>query len=105
MSSKVKISEKDFQQQIIDLAKLYGWRCAHFRPALTTHGWRTPVSADGKGFPDLVLAHPVRGILFAELKSERGGASPEQIEWIELLGGEIWKPSDLERIVEVLRGY
>ena len=84
MSSKVKISERDFQQQIIDIAHLYGWHVAHFRPAMTTHGWRTPVSADGKGFPDLCM---VKGnkLIFWEVKSEHGFLSGEQMKWIQLL--------------------
>jgi hypothetical protein len=28
---------------VIELAKLRGWRTAHFRPARTAHGWRTAV--------------------------------------------------------------
>jgi hypothetical protein len=48
----------------------YGWRAAHFRPARTAKGWRTPVAADGAGFPDLVLVRRTR-IVAAELKSGR----------------------------------
>jgi hypothetical protein len=50
-------TEREFQRQVIDLARLLGWRCAHFRPGRTARGWRTPVQADGAGFPDL---QPVR---------------------------------------------
>ena len=84
-ASQIKISEADLQAQIIDLAHLYGWRIAHFRPALTTHGWRTPVSADGKGFPDLCL---VKGgnLIFWEVKSGYSPLSPEQDEWLKRLG-------------------
>jgi hypothetical protein len=48
------ITEAAFLRQVLDLAKLRGWRTAHFRPAQTSRGWRTAVQGDGAGFPDLV---------------------------------------------------
>lgn len=59
-------TEAMFQIEIIELARILGWRVAHFRPAQTRHGWRTPVAADGKGFPDLVLVR--ERVIYAELK-------------------------------------
>lgn len=65
------------------------------------------------GWPDLVLiraatAHRSGRIVFCELKAERGRLSDHQGDWlraIELAGGEthVWKPSDLDDLVEVLR--
>ena len=49
-----KISEDDWQQTIIDCLRQFGWTVAHFRAAKTEKGWRTPVQADGKGFPDII---------------------------------------------------
>ncbi len=57
------VSEKDWQSQFLELAHLAGWKCAHFRPAMTgrtylngageeKHIWVTAVQGDGKGFPD-----------------------------------------------------
>lgn len=99
-------TEDGFLGWVLDLAKLHGWRVAHFRPALTARGWRTPVQADGAGFPDLVL---VRGeqLIFAELKSERGRLSDEQRAWLDALGQTaatccVWRPSDRQRIEELL---
>ena len=59
------------------------------------------------GWPDLVLARPP-GILFAELKLDRGRVSREQTYWIELLrscGQEVhvWRPRDWEAIHARLR--
>lgn len=101
-------SEREWQATVIELARLYGWRVAHFRPARTARGWRTPVEADGAGFPDLVL---VRGdaLLFAELKAERGRPTPQQAEWLEALDSartvraELWRPSDFDRAHGLLR--
>ncbi len=95
------MTEADFQTLIIDLAHALGWTVAHFRPAETKKGWRTPVGADGFGFPDLVLAKKVDGIprvLFRELKSETGKTSPEQNAWLDITGGKVWRPSEYEEI-------
>lgn len=102
-----RISERDFAKQVIDLAHLYGWKIAHFRPAMTKHGWRTPVQADGKGFFDLVMVRKYR-LIFAELKSEKGKMSYEQIEWAHALRdscGEVydWRPSQFEAIQRILK--
>lgn len=51
MTSAIEPDERQWQAQVIELARILGWRVAHFRPALTKHGWRTPVQADGAGFP------------------------------------------------------
>lgn len=60
-------SERDFCDQILDAARIFKWRSAHFRPALTSKGWRTPVQGDGAGFPDLILVRGSR-LIVAELK-------------------------------------
>ena len=80
-ANTLKMSEEELQGGVIDLARLQGWRVAHFRPARTEQGWRTPVAADGKGFPDLLmLRHP--RLLVVELKSDRGRMTPEQEQWM-----------------------
>jgi hypothetical protein len=68
---------------VIDLARLLGWRVAHFRPARGPKGWRLQVSGDGAGFPDLVLVHPRHGVRFRELKSGKARLSPKQAAWID----------------------
>ncbi len=58
----------------------------HSRPAQTQKGWRTPVSYDGKGFPDLVAVSQRNGaVIFIECKSDKGRFSPEQNRWRSLL--------------------
>jgi len=100
------VSEDAFQRAVIDLAHLHGWTVAHFRAARVRRGGRdiyeTPVGADGKGFPDLVLAKKGRMTIFAELKSDKGRVTPEQQRWIDLLGGEVWRPGDWEYLEKVL---
>jgi VRR-NUC domain len=100
------VLEADFQAQLIDLAHLYGWRVAHFRPCQTGRGWRTPVQGDGAGFPDLVLVG--RGRVFvAELKRETAKATPEQLAWLTAFADAgvqafVWRPSDFDEIAAEL---
>lgn len=104
------ISEKEFQVQVIQLAKLNGFLCHHqlvpFR-----------ISRDGKpraiteentdpGIPDLIL---VRGhhVLYRELKTMKGKCSPDQERWAKALHRagadyDLWRPSDWDEIVLTL---
>jgi hypothetical protein len=98
-------SEKTFTAKVIELARGYGWKVAHFRPARTAKGWRTAVQGDGAGFPDLVLVK--KFVVFAELKTATGKPSEEQMEWKRRLqvAGELaytWRPSDWPYICRIL---
>lgn len=94
------ISENQFEAQVKDLAKTFGW--------LYYHTWRSIHSP--AGFPDCVMVRNSR-IIFAELKNEKGKVSLAQQEWLEALGNVgdkdvqvfIWKPSQFDEIVECLR--
>lgn len=99
-----RITEGEFQETVIGLAKIHGWRVSHFRPAWTEQGWRTPLSGH-TGFPDLALARSSRVIL-AELKTQRGKVTQDQQAWADAIGPEmyrLWRPSDLEQIKEELK--
>jgi hypothetical protein len=104
--------EEVFQHDVIELAHTLGWRVAHFRPALTKHGWRTPVSADGKGFPDLILVRD--RVIAVELKRDhakgrtKSELSVEQEEWLEAfraagIEAYCWRPVDTDEIFDTLR--
>lgn len=85
-SSPAPLGGSAWENQVIHLARLYRWRVAHFRPAHTAQGsWRTPVSADGAGWPDLTLVRPPE-LLFVELKADKARLSAEQRTWLEALG-------------------
>lgn len=93
------MSEAELQDAIIGCARTFSYTVAHFRPALTKHGWRTPVAADGKGFPDLLLAKERPADLIAvELKREGQDPTPDQIKWLRVLAPSIpvfiWRPSN-----------
>lgn len=103
-----KVTEAQLSDSIAYVAKLYGWTVAHFRPARTAASWATAVAYDGKGFPDLVLVHPLRKlVVFAELKSDTGKLAPEQIRWADdlvLAGAEhhVWRPVNWPTILDLL---
>ena len=117
------ITEDQFQKQIIQLAKMCGWRVAHFRsvPIRSKNGsvyYATPVQADGEGFPDLVLVHAKRRMLaFIEVKrSLKENLSSEQRAWLEDLFAaseydriyrwvtDIWRPEEWPEIEKFLKG-
>ena len=80
-------SERDFQRQVLALAKLRGWLAFH------TYDSRRSTA----GVPDLLLVRPPR-VVFAELKTERGMVSPAQRAWLDALGrcsveSYCWRPS------------
>lgn len=92
------LNEKQFTQQVTDLAKQLGW--ATYHPYLSVRS--TP------GWPDIALVRPPRLIL-AELKTDKGKVSPHQEHWLDLLkacdGVEVylWRPAHFDEIVRVLR--
>ena len=92
-------SEAIFQDQVLQIATMNGWLWFHATPKQLKNGiWRT----DGKGFPDLVLAHYDRGVIFAELKTSDGRITPAQKIWAVALGRHVeyyvWRPADLQKI-------
>lgn len=103
---RYNLTEAEWQRQVIQVARTFGWRVAHFRPSLRQSGrWSTAVAADGAGFPDLVLVHKLTGdLIFAELKRDCGKLRPEQEQWKAAIqaGGsrrfEVWRPRDFEAV-------
>lgn len=98
-----RMSGKVLQKAIIDLAHLHGWRVAHFASVLAIGRdkrpvYRTPVMADGKGFPDLFM---VRGpqAMAIEVKGDGDTLRPEQQEWLNGLEDagihvDVWSPRE-----------
>lgn len=103
-----RIRESAFTAQVIELAHVFGWMVAHFRPAWTSKGWRTPVQGDGVGFPDLIILRGTRGIA-AELKQDGKHCTEAQRRWIDAFrhaGFEVyeWHPREWDEIRDVLAG-
>ncbi len=102
------MTEAQFTRSVLDLMRLTGWRSMHIHPARTMDGWRTPVSGDGVGWPDIVAVKADR-LLAVELKVGRGRLGPGQREWLAALataGVEVavWTPADWPVIEQTLRG-
>jgi hypothetical protein len=98
------ISEASFLQQVKALAYIHGWDCHHASPTQTAKGrWLT---SGAVGFPDLVLCHKVKGLIFAELKTTKGKTTPAQDHWLEILNPHVecyvWRPDDLHDIEQRL---
>lgn len=104
---KLTESEAGFTKTVLRLAKIRGWKSAHFRPARTKDGWRTAVSGDGVGYPDLTLIRDGR-LVVAELKTEKAPKPrPDQQAWLDAFEATgacvfVWRPSDWPSIVEIL---
>jgi hypothetical protein len=91
-----KLTEKQFQDQVIQMARLCGWWAYH------THDARH----SQKGLPDLILAK--HAVIWAELKVPPRKATPEQTACLERLraAGQrayLWTPADWLEIERVLR--
>jgi VRR-NUC domain len=93
-----QMSEQELLDCVVELSHVLGFKVAHFRAARTAHGWRTPVAADGAGWPDLTIVGRGR-VIFAELKAERGRTSDEQKDWLAWLSdagatATVWRSAD-----------
>lgn len=95
---RTPMTEKEFQRQVIDLAKAGSWRIYH------THDSRKSAA----GFPDLTLVRKAH-LIFVELKTDSGRPTADQLNWLDDLrdvrtvAAELWRPADLSQICEVLR--
>lgn len=97
------ISEKSWQQQVKDLARMLGWKTYH---TLRSKG-------SDLDFPDLVMARTnlrrtLTRLIVAELKIEGKDPTLGQQDWLDFfkeIGAEtyVWRPSDLELVKKVLR--
>ncbi len=98
--------EKIFMDKVTHIAIMCGWLVDHTPPMRYPNG---AVRTGGlRGKPDLCLIHPGgRGIIWAELKTEKGKLSPEQVKVIGALranGAEVyvWRENQIDLIAERL---
>ena len=107
------ISEAGYQDTVAELLQLHKFLVFHARPAMTKKGYRTPVSYDGAGFPDLVAIGNGH-VMFIEVKRNSMGLSPNQERWADVASEvscltdrvSYWtlRPKDWERFVGYVKG-
>lgn len=103
--------EKDFRAQVDELATILGYGYMHVDPLRTAGGiWKTPTHGTlGKGWLDSLYIHGRTGrTIYAEFKKQLGKTSPDQDRVLAFLRGAgleayLWRPSDWDRIAEILR--
>lgn len=103
-----RMTEKELRTSIVRAAREFGWR-VYF----TWSSMHSPA-----GFPDLCMVRGDR-LIFAELKSEKGKVTAEQLGWLEALSSchvgaqprvsmghalevYVWMPADLEDAYRIL---
>ena len=89
------MTEKQFQTQVVMVAKANGWIVYHTYDARRS----------APGFPDLVLVRD--RVIYRELKTDTGRVSQAQQEWGDALtkaGADfaIWRPRDRKAIIKEL---
>jgi hypothetical protein len=107
-NARGELLEAGFQEQVVGLARIGGWRFFHAPNGARGGGKKGPrVMAggqypEGRGFPDLVL---VRGTesLYRELKTDTGRMGPGQQDWLDALQAAghdvgVWRPRDIDLI-------
>lgn len=107
-----RITEKAFEHQVIQYARLMGWRiwkdrATNRRRRCASCGAWSAGARNPAGLPDLILIRRPR-LVWVELKAERGRLSDDQRAWIEDLrasGQEcyLWRPSEWRKVEEKLR--
>ena len=97
---KATMLEAEFHEQVATLMRLNGWSV-----------YSVPDSrrVSLAGYPDLTMWKGSR-LIFAELKTEKGRVSPAQedvlsdLRHIPCAEIYIWRPSNFDRILEILEG-
>lgn len=97
------LTEAAWQGAVVRLLKQHGYAYVYH----TFDSRRSP-----SGFPDIIAVHdtPGRDLLALELKTDTGQVTPAQAAWLAALGGcpgvvaDIWRPQDLDSILDRLRG-
>jgi hypothetical protein len=101
---KFRLSEKEWQAQVVEIARLYGWRVFH------------PLRSMGSepGWADLALLRPPKLLLVELRKTDTGRPTPAQREWLadlELVAStscgalhvDLWRPADFDRVHRLLK--
>lgn len=103
------ITERQFQRSVTSLAKAAGWSYWHVSDARRAGKGGITGDASVAGLTDLVMAHPTRGFVFAELKRQDGRVRDSQRKALATLAPaalasrnvrvHVWRPADYDDIV------
>lgn len=110
------ITERQFQRSVTALATATGWAWWHVSDSRRSAGGRVVGDATVAGLPDLLMAHPSRGIVFAELKRQDGKVRDSQRRAFDVLAPaarcatltdckvrvHLWRPSDYDDVIRPL---
>ena len=96
-------TERQFMNAVVEHAERSGWLVFHDEDSRKNRA----------GFPDLCMVRGPSGVVFAELKREKGTLRLAQEEWLDALAAAeciydcvrafVWRPSDWPEIERVLR--
>ena len=110
------ITEAQYQRTVTSLATATGWTWWHVSDSRRSVGGRVVGDASVSGLPDLLMVHPSRGVVFAELKREDGKVRDSQQRAFDALVPaalcasltgckvrvHLWRPSDFDDVVRPL---
>ena len=90
------MTEKQFQAEVIDIAKQIGWLLYHTYDSRRCE----------PGFPGLVLVRD--RVMFRELKTKKGKLTLAQIDWgrkLQASGADyaVWRPSNMREVIKTLQ--
>lgn len=106
------MTEKQWTDQVVSLARLHGWLCHHSRSAWVRGGKMVTALQGDKGLPDLLLVKNGQMIV-AELKRHgprRAPLTEEQQTWLLAFAAVpgvrtyVWEPGDLDTVRAILSG-
>lgn len=102
---KIRESEATFQERVIHLAELLGWRVVEFESYRRAARGAFSGTNRSTGWPDLTLIR--ERLMFRELKAQGGRVRPEQEAMIAALlaagaDAAIWRPDDWDEIAREL---
>lgn len=85
----VVVAEAELQSQVLELCRWLGLLVFHDNDSRRNEA----------GLPDLIIVGQ-HGLLFRELKTEKGRLRPAQADWLSRLSqagadADVWRPSDL----------
>ena len=103
------MTEKEFMEAVIQLAKIHGYKVMHIRDSRRQVRPGVFVGdSDTAGWPDLICVHPKRKrILAMELKADKGKLTEKQEGWLDALDQAgvpsfVFRPRDMPLIQKLL---